>query len=467
MFDLTGITGITADSRTVKPGYLFAAIKGASSDGNDYIPQAVKAGAIAILSAHHHDLPEGVRLIRDDNPRRALAKCAAQFYGAQPDTIVAVTGTNGKSSVVTFAQQLWQVRGLKATSLGTINAKLTSPDPVALHEMLAQLAKEGMTHVALEASSHGLDQCRLDGVYIRAAGFTNLSRDHLDYHADMEDYLGAKARLFSECVDPGGISVINGDAPEEAALIHASRAPCLTYGYDARHLQIIEAAPAGAGMDVKLALFDKEYRLSIPLIGRFQLYNLLCAAGLVLGTMEPARSDIDALVEAFKAIKPVKGRLQHVAGHPAGADIYIDYAHTPDALETVLTAVRPHVKGRLYCMFGCGGDRDKGKRPLMGQVAANRSDAVIITDDNPRNEKAVDIRNQVLAPIREAMHNETVFEIGDRAAAIDFSVKQLQKGDVLVIAGKGHESGQILADKVIPFDDYEQALKAIEKLRNE
>lgn len=462
-FDLDGVTGLTADSRAVKPGFLFAALEGAHSDGNDFIPQALAAGALVILSRHTHDLPEGVRLIQSDNPRRTLALIAAQFYPAQPDHIVAVTGTNGKSSVVTFAQQLWQHQGLKAQSLGTINAKLTSPDPIALHQQLGALHAQGITHLALEASSHGLDQHRLDGVRLHAAGFTNLSRDHLDYHADMQAYLAAKQRLFEDCLPAQGLAVVNADTPEHPQIIAASRAPAITYGYLGDHLKILALEPAGAGTDVTLSLFGQERQLHIPLIGAFQISNLLCAAGLVLGTVEPSQAQIDSVISAMQQVQPVKGRLQHVGGHAQGADIYIDYAHTPDALKTVLRAVRPHVKGQLFCLFGCGGDRDKGKRPLMGQVAANHADTVIITDDNPRNEKPVDIRAQILAPIRSMRHNDTVFEIGDRAAAIDFSIQQLQKGDVLVIAGKGHETGQILADKVIPFDDYEQALKGVEK----
>ncbi len=466
MFDLNGIRGVTSDSRAVKDGYVFAAIAGAHHDGHDYIDVAIKQGASAILSDRDLVLPSGVRLIKVDNPRRALAQMAAQFYqGAQPETVVAVTGTNGKSSVVTFAEQLWQYQGLNARSLGTINAKLTSPDPVSLHQILVDLHEEGVTHLALEASSHGLDQCRIDGVRLSAAGYTNLSRDHLDYHATMDEYFQAKARLFSECLPHDGVAVVNMDDPYGARIVAQSNAPCLTYGYDGEHLRILEVEPVGAGTEVRLDMFGQEYQVFVPLIGAFQISNLLCAAGLTLQTMKPARKDVDGLVQAFAKIKPVKGRLQHVAGHPAGADIYIDYAHTPDALDTVLKAVRPHVKGRLVCVFGCGGDRDQGKRPLMGSVAANRCETVIVTDDNPRNEKAVDIRKQILAPIKDVMHNENVFEIGDRAAAIDFSIKQLKQGDVLVIAGKGHESGQILAGEVIPFDDYEEAANAIEKIK--
>ena len=466
MFDLTGIKGVTSDSRAVRAGYMFAAIEGARHDGHDYIDAAIQQGATAILSDRDRALPDGVRLIKVESPRRALAHIAAQFYGgAQPDNLVAVTGTNGKSSVVTFAEQLWCAQGLNARSLGTINAALTSPDPVSLHKTLAGLQDEGVTHLAIEASSHGLDQCRIDGVRLSAAGYTNLSRDHLDYHATMEEYFDAKARLFSQCLTKDALAVVNMDDPYGARMVAQSKAPCMTYGYEGEHLRILEAAPAGAGTDVRLDLFGCEYKVFVPLIGSFQISNLLCAAGLVLQTMRPSRAHVDALVSLFGEIQTVKGRLQHVEGHPQGADVYIDYAHTPDALDTVLKAVRPHVKGRLLCAFGCGGDRDKGKRPLMGRVAANRCDAVIITDDNPRNEKAVDIRKQILAPIKDVMHNENVFEIGDRAAAIDFSIKQLKQGDVLVVAGKGHESGQILAGEVIPFDDYEEAVKAIEKIK--
>ncbi len=448
--DVSAIAGITADSRQVKSGFLFAALEGAQHDGNAYIDAAIAAGAVYILTQYERAVPDHVTLMVSDNPRRDFAKLVAAFFGgtaAQPDCIVAVTGTNGKSSVVSFLEQIWLAQGLNARSLGTINSKLTSLDPVGLHEKLKALRAEGVTHLALEASSHGLDQYRMDGVAFRAAGFTNLSRDHLDYHDTMDDYLAAKKRLFAQCIASSGVAVLNADVPEYEILRAASAVPIISYGLQGEELKIVSMQPDAQGMHVHLCLFGCDYELVIPLVGAFQIYNVLCAVGMSLTQARPEKTDLDRLVDIIKIIKPVKGRMQNVAGHPAGAGVYVDYAHTPDALETVLTAIKPHVKGKLFCVFGCGGDRDKGKRPLMGEVAANHCDTVIITNDNPRNEKDVDIRKQILAPIRKLMHNENVFEIGDRAAAIDFSIQQLSQGDCLVIAGKGHENGQILGDK--------------------
>ncbi len=466
MYDLKDVTGITCDSRQVQAGFLFAAIEGAVSDGNDYVDIAVQAGAIAILSAYDHVLPADIRLIKVCDPRRALAELAAQYYDyQQPETVVAVTGTNGKSSVVTFLEQLWLGEGLIAASLGTINAPLTSPDPVALHQKLTELKQQGVTHLALEASSHGLDQSRLAGVKIVAGAFTNLSHDHLDYHDDMDDYLRAKSLLFTDYVQENGVSVINADVPEAQNLTLKSRAPVISYGYQSDDIKLISVVPAVAKTRVKCSLFGEVYEVDVPLIGEFQIMNLLCAAGIFLSKCS-SKEKCDRVIEMFKSIKPVSGRLQYVDGHPSGAQVYVDYAHTPDALETVLKSVRPHVKGKLFCVFGCGGDRDQGKRSLMGQIAANRSDTVIVTDDNPRNEKAVDIRTQILALTKKLGHNENVFEIGDRAAAIDFSIQQLQHDDCLIIAGKGHESYQILADRTIPFNDSKQAHDAIKRLKN-
>lgn len=478
MWDLSGIQGVTADSRAVRNGFLFAAIQGAQYDGRRFIPDAVKAGAASILAEEKPEgLPGDVRWIETDHVRRDFAKLTGQFYGgraAQPEEIVAVTGTNGKSSVVTFLEHLWCAQGYKAASLGTINARLTSLDPVALHEALKAYKRDGVSHLALEASSHGLDQYRVDGAHISAAGFTNLSRDHLDYHPDMETYFQAKLRLFTGCLAADGRAVINADAPEAERVAQAVRASgadrsVLLYGDHAPKSQLcIETVrPVAGGMEVTCVLFDRPYALTIPLVGRFQLSNLFCALGLAVDSVDPSHTQVKACIDALQTVQAVKGRLQSVPGHPGGASVYIDYAHTPDGLKTVLMALRPHVKGRLLCVFGCGGDRDKGKRPLMGEVAANHSDMTIITDDNPRFEKPVDIRNQILAPIRNRMHNDHVFEIGDRAAAIDFSIQQLQEGDALVIAGKGHETGQILADRVEPFDDYTRACQALERITRE
>ena len=461
--DLIGISLITCDSREVVPGSIFVAVKGAHHDGHDFIDEALKSGANYIVC--RHDTPgEDKRLIKTDNPRLALSHLAIRFYKEQPANIVAVTGTNGKSSIVTFTQQIWQALGHKAQSLGTLTGNLTSPDPVTMHKTLAHAAKNGVTHLALEASSHGLDQHRIDAVTIKAAGFTNLSHDHLDYHADMDEYLTAKSRLFSECLAEDGIAVLNADAPEYETLKKQSRGQVISYGYKGEHLKILKTEPLPTGTQAELKIFGHTYNITIPLIGAFQLSNILCALGLSFLTAAPDKSLIDASIEAIKTIKPAKGRLDPVPGHPKNAQIYIDYAHTPDALETILKTLRPHTKGRLHCVFGCGGDRDKAKRPAMGRIAFDHCESVIITDDNPRSEKPVDIRNEILSGLPQIKHNKTVLEIGDRAAAIDQSIQTLDHNDTLVIAGKGHETGQILESGIVEFDDYKEAEKAIKKL---
>ncbi len=469
--DLSALSGITADSRAVRPGFAFVAIKGLAQDGNQYIKEAVSSGAVVIVSSQLQpvDWDDTVAYYQVDEPRKVLAEWAVQFYqlgypALKAMNIVAVTGTNGKSSVVSFCEQLWAAMGVRGASLGTINAGLTSLGPVELQERMVVLSQQGVTHLALEASSHGLDQYRLDGLKVGAAAFTNLTRDHMDYHGDEAAYSKAKLGLFNRLVGASGVSVINADSASYKDVAAVSLAPVVSYGFAGEDLKIKSLTPVFDGCHVELELFGRSYSLDIPLIGAFQISNLLCAAGLVLGDENPSGDQIDAVVESFKTIQGVKGRLQSVSGHPAQAGIYIDYAHTPDALLNVLNAIKPHAKGRILCLFGCGGDRDKGKRPLMGEVAANHSDIVIITDDNPRSENSVDIRSEILAPIRSIRHNDHIFEIGDRSAAINFSVQQLKQGDVLIIAGKGHEVGQILASKTIPFDDYEEAVKAINAL---
>ena len=400
-YDLTDIKGLAQDSRAVKPGFLFAALEGAKTDGNAYIDQAIAAGAVAILSAHAHDLSSGVRVIQSDNPHKALAHIAAQFYPHQPEHIVAVTGTNGKSSIVHFVKQIWQALGYKAASLGTLDGGLTSPDPISLHHKLQQLAEDGITHVALEASSHGLDQHRMDGVTLQAAGFSNLSHDHLDYHTDMEDYLRAKARLFTELLSKGAPAVMNADSEYFLELssqrmlgsislesvdpsIRWDDEAVIGYGEKGRALKIINLKPTAQGLEAELNLYNEPLNVTIPLVGGFQLHNILCAIGLVFGCTPPTPDQYQALKNALETLTAPRGRLQPIPGHPHGAGIYIDYAHTPDALETILTSLRPHTQGRLICLFGAGGDRDKAKRPLMGIAAADHADIQIITDDNPR-----------------------------------------------------------------------------------
>lgn len=480
------ITGITSDSRKVRPGFLFAALPGTHFDGRTFIAQALDNGARAVLAPSGTTLPadyDGQAVLAEaDNPRRALALAAARFYKTQPRFIAAVTGTNGKTSVADFTCQLWQACGVKAASLGTLGlrgagaagdqkavqgASMTTPDPVALHETLSALAQGGTDHLALEASSHGLDQSRLDGVKVSAAAFTNLSRDHLDYHHDMAAYLAAKARLFSDILQEGGTAVLNADVPEYAPLrdIAVQRGlRVLSYGQSAgADLQLLKRTPQPDGQALSLRLCGQDYQIMLPLVGAFQAMNALCALGLVLAE---GTYDLAVLAGALEGLSGVPGRLQLVPGHPAGG-IYIDYAHTPDALENILGALRPHTKGRLICLVGCGGDRDPGKRPLMGALAAQLSDLAVITDDNPRSEDPAAIRAAMMAGAAESLAKTAdadVQEIGDRRAAIRHAVSVMVPGDVLVIAGKGHEQGQIIGDQILPFDDAAEARAAMAEL---
>lgn len=463
------ITGLTADSRKVVPGTLFAALPGTVRDGRDFIPQAIASGAVAILAPKGTRLPDGagdVVLIEDANPRRRLALLAAAFHGDQPAHIAAVTGTNGKTSTAQFTRQLWQALGHKAGAMGTLGLvadgfpetpSLTTPDPVALHATLADVARGGVTHLAMEASSHGLDQFRLDGVVVQAAGFTNLTRDHLDYHGTMAAYLAAKLTLFDRVMPKGATAVINADIPEYeqiASVAHARKQTVIGFGAAGKELRVIDATPLPHGQRLTLDLFGKRRTLELPLVGRFQVWNALCALGLVIGTGADAERAADCLVN----LTGVRGRLEMVATLPNGAAVYVDYAHTPDGLETVLRSVRPHTHGRLSVVFGCGGDRDKGKRPMMGRIAADLADRVIVTDDNPRSEVPATIRAEVMAGCPAAT------EVDDRAKAIALAVGELGPGDVLVLAGKGHEQGQIIGNEVRPFDDATVARAAVAAL---
>jgi UDP-N-acetylmuramoyl-L-alanyl-D-glutamate--2,6-diaminopimelate ligase len=457
-------TGLASDSREVKAGHLFAAISGVREDGARYIEDAVKRGAVAVL-ARPEFAPRvralGVEFLADENPRRRLALMASSFYGAQPDVIAAVTGTNGKTSVTVFLRQIWTFGGLKAASLGTIGIVTpkgevplshTTPDPVEIHRRLAELKRCGIEHVAFEASSHGLDQFRIDGVKIAAAAFTNITRDHLDYHKTFEDYLGAKLRLI-ELVRNDGLVVINADAMHSEDFIAAARArnlEVLTVGERGEGLRLIAREPHGDGQTLRVAYAGQTHEIELPLAGDFQASNALVAAGLALGVGESE----EKVFAALQHLKGAPGRLEKVAYAASGAPVYVDYAHTPDALETVLKALRPHTRGKLHVIFGCGGDRDRGKRPLMGEAAAKFADSVILTDDNPRSEDAAVIRRAALAGCPEAR------EIGDRAEAIHAGIATLNAGDVLVIAGKGHEQGQIVGDITRPFLDRDEAIKA-------
>jgi UDP-N-acetylmuramoyl-L-alanyl-D-glutamate--2,6-diaminopimelate ligase len=467
------IRGLTADSRTVRPGFLFAALAGSRQDGRRFVADAVARGAVAVLTddpaplSGLADQRPPVFVIFDANPRRRLARMAARFYAPQPETLVAVTGTNGKTSITVFARQIWKQLGLRAASLGTIGiigpdfaqpGLLTTPDPVSLHRELNILARSGIDHVALEASSHGLDQYRLDGLELSAAAFTNLTRDHLDYHRDMEAYFAAKARLFTELLPADGTAVINADSPQGARLGQLCRQrgqTVLSFGSaPGADLRLLAARPLDTGQALNLEVFGESRDLILPLVGAFQASNALAAFGLAIATGAPVERALDAL----PALQGAPGRLQHVATHPNGAPIMVDYAHTPDALETVLHALRAHCRGRLVAVFGCGGDRDPGKRPQMGEIAQRLADRVIVTDDNPRSEDAAAIRRAILARCPKAE------EIGDRARAIRRGLALLEPGDLLLIAGKGHESGQIIAGVTHPFEDAAVARAAVAAL---
>ena len=466
----TDILGITADSRQVGPGFLFAALSGVQIDGAKFIPEAIAAGATALLVSLESyqeglagDIDADISLVPDRNPRRRYAKMVGRFYQPQPDHVVAVTGTNGKSSVAEFARQLWQACGQPAASFGTLgliapgreeSGSLTTPDPADLHKTLRDLVENGVSHVALEASSHGLDQFRLDGVEIKIAAFTNLSRDHLDYHASMEDYFGAKLRLFTEVLDSDGVAIINADDAKSEALAAAlekRRIKILSYGIEAGDIRLKNIEPLADGQRLSLKVLGKDVELTLPLIGGFQSMNALCALGIVIAD----GADQAQAVAALGKLAGVRGRLELAARHGSGAGIYVDYAHTPDALKHVLTALRPHTAKKLKVVFGCGGDRDKGKRPEMGAIATRFADEVIVTDDNPRTEDAAPIRAEIMTACPDAL------EIGDRKEAIFTAVDGLNDGDLLVIAGKGHEQGQIIGDVVLPFDDVEIAKQAV------
>jgi UDP-N-acetylmuramoyl-L-alanyl-D-glutamate--2,6-diaminopimelate ligase len=451
------IGALTADSRRVTPGTLFAALPGARADGRAFVADAIARGAVAILAPTGTEPVPGAAMVTCDDPRRMLALAAARFHGRAPTTQVAATGTNGKSSVVGFTRELWRLAGRAAASIGTLGVvapgrpvmpSLTTPDPVDLHRTLADLADAGIDHLAIEASSHGLDQRRLDGLTLAAGAFTNLSRDHLDYHGDMAAYLAAKARLFEALLPSGAAAVINADVDEAAGLVAVARARGLRpirYGLAAdADLRVRATTPTAHGQRLHLDLFGKPSVVEVPLIGAFQAMNLLTALGLAVG----AGADADQMASLLSRLGPVTGRLERVGVTPLGATIYVDYAHTPDALATMLTAIRPHVGGRLVCVFGAGGDRDPGKRPLMGAAVARLADHGIVTDDNPRTEDPAAIR----AAVRAGGDGKLV-EIGDRAEAIARAIADLGPIDLLVVAGKGHEQGQTLADRTIPFDD--------------
>jgi UDP-N-acetylmuramoyl-L-alanyl-D-glutamate--2,6-diaminopimelate ligase len=463
-FDALEVKGISADSRMIAPGDVFVAVAGAKDDGLRFVAQALASGAVAVMAerAPAAPPPEAIAFVRVADARRALALAAAKFFPRQPATIAAVTGTSGKTSVAAFTRQIWAALGARAASIGTVGlvsptgeryGSLTTPDPVALHRALDELAREGVTHLALEASSHGLDQRRLDGVHIVAGAFTNLSRDHLDYHPTLEAYLAAKLRLFTDLVAPDGAAVVAADH-EHAETVMAAAARrglrLITVGRRGSDIRLLDAAIDGFAQMLNLHHAGRDYRVRLPLPGAFQVDNALLAAGLAIATgSKPA-----AVFGALAQLKGAKGRLELV-GENNGAPIFVDYAHKPDALAKALEALRPYAKHRLVVVFGCGGDRDSGKRPMMGAIAARMADRVVVTDDNPRSENAAAIRAAILQAAPGA------HEIGDRREAISATIAELRQGDVLLIAGKGHETGQIVGKQVLPFSDHEAVAAAL------
>ncbi|SOB89312.1 UDP-N-acetylmuramoylalanyl-D-glutamate--2,6-diaminopimelate ligase /UDP-N-acetylmuramoyl-tripeptide--D-alanyl-D-alanine ligase [Stappia indica] len=468
----TEIAGLSADSRTVSRGFVFAALKGAKADGTRFIAAARDAGAGALLVGSDTPLaalgPDagGCPVIVSDDPRRELALMASRFYERQPETLVAVTGTSGKTSVAVFTRQIFAHAGFEAASLGTIGTvtsrgaqygSLTTPDPVSLHQTLARLADDGITHAALEASSHGLDQRRLDGLRLTAAAFTNLGRDHLDYHADVEDYLAAKMRLFDTLLEGDQPVVLEPSAPYAGRVLAVARElgrSVFTVGEGGDDLKLLDIRHDGFAQVLSIETIEGFFEVRLPLAGRFQVSNALVAAGLAICSGVPTSTALSALED----LQGAPGRLELVGETDDGALVFVDYAHKPDALDTALAALRPFTKGRLIAVFGAGGDRDPGKRPLMGQAAARQADIVIVTDDNPRSEDPAKIRAEVMDGAPEAL------EIGDRRDAIEAAIGMLQPGDVLCIAGKGHEPGQIVGDQVLPFSDHEVAREAIEAM---
>jgi UDP-N-acetylmuramoyl-L-alanyl-D-glutamate--2,6-diaminopimelate ligase len=458
--DLAGIasesqvTGFAIDHRKVAPGTVFGAFRGSVFNGEDFIPHAVDAGAIAVVARPEVEVA-GAAHVAADEPRREFARLAAKFFKPFPETVVAVTGTNGKTSNVELTRQLWRMAGHHAASIGTLGVTtadeqvttgLTTPDIVTFLANMAGLAREGVTHAAFEASSHGLSQYRTEGLPVRAAAFTNFTRDHLDYHGTMEAYFTAKMRLFTEVVEPDGTAVLWMDDPksEEVAQLCKTRGlRLITVGAKGETLRLLDRTPSQLGQTLTLEADGARHRLVLPLIGAYQAANALTAAGLVLAT----GGELGQVLGHLARVQPVRGRLERAVITRSGAPVYVDYAHTPDAIEAAIAALRPHVAGRLIIVFGAGGDRDVGKRAEMGRVAAERADQVIVTDDNPRSEDPAAIRRDILEGATGAR------EVGGRRDAIAAAVAEARSGDIILLAGKGHEQGQVIGDKVLPFDD--------------
>lgn len=467
------LNGITADSRHVQEGFLFIAVPGTQQDGRLYIQDAIKRGAKVILAESGTDpaqLPKQITLVTVPHVREALSAIASRYYPQQPAVIAGVTGTSGKTSTVQFTQQLWSHGKRVAASLGTLGilspalkqyGSLTTPDPLTLHKLLNDVATQGVTHLAMEASSHGIELNRLDHVNISLGAFTNLSRDHLDYHETMEKYLAAKMQLFTKLLKPGGVAVLNADIPEFeelSSLCEARGQKVLSFGHDGKDLMLLAHSPEAHGQALRFELFGQPYEINLPLIGEFQIWNAFCGLALAVGSGE----DPDRMVDGLQHLVGVPGRLELIGKTKSGGTVFVDYAHKPAAIEHVLSTLRPHVKAtpgaELHIVFGCGGNRDKGKRPLMGEIAQRLADKVIVTDDNPRKEDAATIRKEILVGCQLSPN---LREIGDRAEAIYAAINNLKQGDVLVIAGKGHEEGQIVGDTVLPFNDANVARAAL------
>ncbi len=458
------ITGVSADSRQIKPGFIFAALPGTVVDGRQFIAQAEQNGAIAIIA--EPGTKTSVPLLSDAEPRLQLARLAARFHAGQPEMIAGITGTNGKTSIARFCQQIWSMLGHHSGSLGTLGAfsdgyeytlRHTTPDPVEIHQVLSTMKTLGTTHLAMEVSSHGLAQYRAHGVKISVAAFTNITRDHLDFHVDFDDYFAAKARLFTELLPEGNVAVVNMDGAESqrmADVIKAAGRNLMTVGRHGEDIKLLDTSPTQDGQQVRVVSNNVEYSLKLPLIGYFQAENALVAAGLVIASGH----DIEDVLPQLERLTGAPGRMEHVASRRVeggSAGVYVDYAHTPDAIDTALKAIRPHTNGKLVVIIGAGGDRDKVKRPQMGQAAAALADEVIVTDDNPRTEDAAIIRAEVMQGCPDAI------EVADRREAIAAGLDRLGDGDLLLIAGKGHETGQTIGTVTMPFNDADVARELV------
>ncbi|MBB3999337.1 UDP-N-acetylmuramoyl-L-alanyl-D-glutamate--2,6-diaminopimelate ligase [Aureimonas pseudogalii] len=457
------ITGLTSDSRAVRPGFLFAALPGTRADGAAFVSDALAAGAAAVLRAGEGSGELGVPQLSAPDPRRALALAAARFYGAQPAHVVAVTGTSGKTSIAAFTRQIWTAAGKAAASIGTTGVvsptrddygTLTTPEPVALAKLMSELAAEGVTHAAMEASSHGLEQRRLDGVPLRAAAFINLGRDHMDYHATVDDYFAAKMRLFDTLLPKGAPAVIFADDRWSSRAVEVAKgagATVITVGREGGFLKLKRLEHERHRQVAEIEAMGRIHRIVLPLAGEFQMANALVAAGLAIST----GVNVDDALAALEHLKGAPGRLDLAGTTAAGVPVFVDYAHKPEALENVLASVRPFTTGRVICVFGCGGDRDTGKRPIMGEIAGRLADVAIVTDDNPRSEVPGAIRAAILEAVPSAE------EIADRRAAIARAVEMSRAGDTVIVAGKGHENGQTAGGVTLPFSDHDEVRAAI------